>query len=138
MKLAKLEIIVKLSEEKNIDGVLTELKDYAQEVDIKMVQKSVQAIGRCAIKLERAADRCMQTLSDLVKTNIFYIVQEAIIVMQDIFRKYPNKYESFIKDFCKNLKLDDPNSRAAIVWMIGHYVHRIENAEDLLQHFIQK
>jgi len=53
---------------------LHEVKEYAQEIDIPFVKKSVSAIGRCAIKLDRAADRCVQTLLDLVWTKVDYLV----------------------------------------------------------------
>jgi AP-1 complex subunit beta-1 len=59
VKLEKLEIMIKLSDLKNVDQLLLELKDYAQEVDIPFVRKSISSIGRVAIKLERAADRCI-------------------------------------------------------------------------------
>ena len=32
-----------------------------------------------------------------------YVVQEAIIVIKDIFRRYPNQYESIIATLCDNL-----------------------------------
>ena len=59
VKLEKLEIMVKLVDLKTVDQFLHEVKEYAQEIDIPFVKKSVSAIGRCAIKLERAADRCV-------------------------------------------------------------------------------
>lgn len=34
----------------------------------------------------------MSTLLDLIQTKVNYVVQEAIVVIKDIFRKYPNKY----------------------------------------------
>lgn len=97
------------------------------------VRKSISAIGRIAIKLDRAADRCIQVLHQLINTKIDYVVQEAIIVIKDIFRKYPNKYESIIKDLCENLKaLDNVDARASMIWIIGEYGERIDNAVDLI------
>jgi|TARA_B110000091_G_scaffold145878_1_gene155588 AP-1 complex subunit beta-1 len=96
VKMEKLEIMIKLVSEKNIEQVLLEFKEYAQEVDVDFVRKSVRAIGRCALKLERAAERCINKLLDLIHTKVNYVVQEAIIVIKDIFRKYPNRYESII------------------------------------------
>ena len=32
------------------------------------------------------------------------VVQEAIVVIKDIFRKYPNQYESIITKLCENLE----------------------------------
>lgn len=72
--------------------VLLEFKEYATEVDVDFVRKAVRAIGRCAIKLERAAERCISVLLELIKIKVNYVVQEAIIVIKDIFRRYPNTY----------------------------------------------
>ena len=110
---------------------------------MQFVRKSISAIGRVAIKLERAADRCVQVLHDLIKTRgelnkskIDYIVQEAIIVIKDIFRKYPNRYESIIKDLCNNLKaLDNSEARSAMIWIIGQYGELIENSISLIHDF---
>jgi vesicle coat complex subunit len=64
------------------------------------------------------------------------VVQEAVIVIKDIFRKYPNRYESIIKDLCENLKaLDNVDARAAMVWIVGEYADRIDNAVDLMLNF---
>ena len=66
-----------------------------------------------------------------------YVVQEAIVVIKDIFRKYPNKYESIIAVLCENLdSLDEPEARAAMVWIIGEYAERIDNADELLESFL--
>lgn len=44
--------------------------------------------------LQQSAERCVSTLLDLIQTKVNYVVQEAIVVIRDIFRKYPNKYVS--------------------------------------------
>lgn len=55
---------------------------YATEVDVDFVRKSVRAIGRCAIKVEQTAERCVSTLLDLIQTKVNYVVQEAIVVIK--------------------------------------------------------
>ena len=42
----------------------------------------MRAIGRCAIKVESAAERCVGTLVDLIQTKVTYVVQEAVIVIK--------------------------------------------------------
>jgi len=49
---------------------------------VDFVRKSVRAIGRCAIKVEQAAERCVSTLLDLIQTKVNYVVQEAVIVIK--------------------------------------------------------
>ena len=39
VKMEKLEIMIKLASDKNIDQVLLEFKEYAQEVDVDFVRK---------------------------------------------------------------------------------------------------
>jgi len=138
VKMEKLEIIIRLASERNIDQVLLEFKEYATEVDVDFVRKSVRAIGRCAIKLERAAERCINVLLDLIQTKVNYVVQEAVVVIKDIFRKYPNRYESIIATLCENLEeLDEPEAKASMIWIIGEYAERIDNADDLLESFLE-
>eukprot|EP00970_Alexandrium_tamarense_P001076 scaffold114_cov200-Alexandrium_tamarense.AAC.46 len=138
VKMEKLEIIIKLVSEKNIDQVLLELKEYATEVDVDFVRKSVSAIGRCAVKLERAAERCIGVLLELIQTKVNYVVQESVIVIKDIFRRYPNRYESIIATLCDNLDtLDEPQAKASMIWIIGEYAERIDNADELLDTFLE-
>ncbi|VDK37620.1 unnamed protein product [Taenia asiatica] len=137
VKLEKLDIMIRLTNQANIAHVLAELKEYAKEVDVDFVRKAVRAIGRCAIKVEASAERCVSTLVELINTKVNYVVQEAIVVIKDIFRKYPNKYESIIANLCENLDtLDEPEARASMIWIIGEYAERIDNADELLQSFL--
>uniref|UniRef100_U5EX18 AP complex subunit beta n=1 Tax=Corethrella appendiculata TaxID=1370023 RepID=U5EX18_9DIPT len=138
VKLEKLDIMIRLANQSNIAQVLSELKEYATEVDVDFVRKAVRAIGRCAIKVEPSSERCVSTLLDLIQTKVNYVVQEAIVVIKDIFRKYPNKYESIISTLCENLDtLDEPEARASMVWIIGEYAERIDNADELLDSFLE-
>lgn len=137
VKVTKLELIFTLATEHNIDQVLTELREYATEIDIHFVRNSVRAIGRLAIKIEPAARLCISTLLELVATKVSYIVQEATVVIRNIFRRYPNKYESIISTLCQHLdSLDESEAKAAMIWIVGQYADRIENSDTLLDDFL--
>lgn len=137
VKVTKLELIFMLADERNIQQVLAELREYATEIDVHFVRKSVRAIGKLAIKIETAAQSCINTLLDLVATRVSYIVQEATVVIRNIFRKYPNRYESIISILCEHLdSLDEPEAKAAMVWIIGQYADRIDNSDVLLDDFL--
>lgn len=44
-------------------------------------------------------------------------------------RRYPNRYESIIGTLCDSLEsLDEPEAKASMVWIIGEYAERIDNA----------
>jgi AP-1 complex subunit beta-1 len=138
VKVEKLEIMVRLANDNNVDQVLLEFKEYATEVDVDFVRRSVRAIGRCAVAIEAAAERCVNVLLDLIKTRVNYVVQEAVVVIKDIFRRYPNRYESVISTLCDCLDgLDEPEARASMVWIVGEYAERIDNADELLEQFLE-
>ena len=104
VKVEKLDIMVRLAGENNVDALLSELKEqvfyisafflkrlyvlillplrYASEVDVDFVRKSIKAIGQAAIKIEAAAERCVNVLLELIGTRISYVVQEAVVVMK--------------------------------------------------------
>uniref|UniRef100_A0A2I3GIS2 AP complex subunit beta n=1 Tax=Nomascus leucogenys TaxID=61853 RepID=A0A2I3GIS2_NOMLE len=121
VKLEKLDTMIRLASQANIAQVLAELKEYATEVDVDFVQKAVRAIERC-----QSAERCVSTLLDLIQTKVNYVVQEVIV------------YESIIATLCENLdSLDEPDARAAMIWIVGEYAERIDNVDELLESFLE-
>eukprot|EP01062_Namystynia_karyoxenos_P049842 TRINITY_DN3839_c1_g1_i1.p1 TRINITY_DN3839_c1_g1~~TRINITY_DN3839_c1_g1_i1.p1 ORF type:complete len:947 (+),score=428.11 TRINITY_DN3839_c1_g1_i1:115-2955(+) len=138
IKLEKLEIMLILVNHINVREILSEFNEYAMEVDIEFVRKAVRAIGVTAIKIETAAEECVGVLTQLIKQKVNYVVQEAIIVTRDIFRKYPGRYESIIGLLCDALEtLEDPGAKAAMIWIIGEYSDKIDNADELLEEFCE-
>ena len=138
VKVEKLDIMVRLANEENIDQVLLEFKEYAAEVDVDFVRRSVRAIGSCAVAIEAAAERCVNVLLDLIRTRGNYVVQESVVVIKDIFRRYPNRYESVISTLCDCLEsLDEAEARASMIWIVGEYAERIDNADELLEQFLE-
>lgn len=126
---------------------------YASEVDVDFVRKSIRAIGQTAVKIDAAAEKCVNVLLELIATRVSYVVQEAVVVMkvgslqgiiipcanqtQDIFRKYPSTYEGVIPTLCANLdELDEPEAKASLIWIIGEYASKIDNADELLAIFV--
>jgi AP-1 complex subunit beta-1 len=133
------------------------LHRYASEVDVDFVRKSIRAIGQCAVKIEEAAERCVNVLLDLISTRVSYVVQESIVVikvrlprslssiqrlpvashLQDIFRRYPQRYEGIIPTLCASLdELDEPEAKASLIWILGEYADKISNADELIGSFL--
>ena len=83
VKTQKLEIMVKLANESNIDMILHELKEYVSEVDIDFVRKCINAIGKLSIKIEKTATKCVFALREIIINNHSnLIIQETIIVLK--------------------------------------------------------
>lgn len=45
VKLEKIDILVKVADEKNSDHILAELKEYSGDIDTELIKRSVRAIG---------------------------------------------------------------------------------------------
>lgn len=61
-----------------------------------------------------------------------------LLLAQDIFRKYPHSYEGIIPTLCASLdELDEPEAKASLIWIIGEYADKIDNAEELLEVFLK-
>lgn len=137
VKLEKVDIMVMLVSDKNFEQVLLELKEYSSGVDVDFVRKAVRSIGRVAVKLERACERAIAVLLELIETKVNYVVQEACIVVKDIFRKYPSRYEQVLTALCESLEvLDEPEAKASMIWILGEYAERIDRVDELLDDFL--
>lgn len=136
VKLQKLEIMVRIANDKNFDQLLAELKEYALEVDMDFVKRAVKAIGQVAIKIESASQKCVNALLDLIATKVNYVVQEVVVVIKDILRKYPG-YEGVIPTLCQHIdELDEPTARGSLIWIVGEYAEKISNADEILESFV--
>lgn len=136
VKMQKLEIMVRIANEKNYEQLLAELKEYALEVDMDFVRRAVKAIGQVAIKIENASAKCVQALEDLISTKVNYVVQEVVVVVKDILRKYPG-YEGIIPTLCEYIdELDEPSARGSLIWIVGEYAEKISNADQILEGFV--
>lgn len=137
VKMEKLEVLVQVAAVDNVKNVLVELREYAGEADVQLVRSSVLAIGRCALKLEPAADLCVKMLLTLVETDVSYVIESAIIAFRDIFRRYPKRYELAINALSGRLeRLDDSEARGAFIWMLGEYASHVVDVETLLEDFV--
>lgn len=138
VKDTKLEIIYLLADENNIDVVYGELEEYATEVDVHMARKAIRAFGNLAVKLEVAAPKCVEILADLISNEIPYVVQEVAVVLKNIVRKYPGKYDHIIGQIVRRYEMmDEPDAKVAVCWLIGQYSDKLTVADRALNYFVQ-
>lgn len=137
IKLIKLDIMYRLAHEQNAQDVLEELQNYASEVDIEFARRAINAIGRLALKLESIADLCVEALLDIIECRVNYAIQEAIVVIKDILRQYPSRYEYIIPLLCQYVdSLDEPQAKVAMIWIVGEYGDRIDQSEEIMEDFL--
>lgn len=137
VKDTKLEIIYLLANSSNLKVVLRELEEYATEIDVQMARKSIRAIGNLAIKLDDAATACADVLVNLSSSGIPFIVQETVIVIKNIYRKYPDKFNQETVDTFVGFTdlIEEAEAKCSFLWIIGTYSNSITNALELLKDY---
>lgn len=137
VKIEKLDLLVRLASDKNGQKILSELREYASEVDDTFVRQAISAIGRLACRLPSMSSACVSTLENLLQTRTTQTAEEIAITLQIILRKYPGQFESIIFALCEASQfVNDPFSRAALVWIVGEHADRISAAPEMLSTFL--
>lgn len=134
VKSEKLNILVKLTDSSNVDAVLTELMEYTGEVDVVFAQKAVESIAQISLNMPMYTSRCVSLLSDLLRRNVVHITEQIALALKDILRVYPDQFDEVIIQLCGAADIiDDPNSKASLVWIIGEHANRIPTAVNMLE-----
>ena len=59
VKLEKIEILIKVADDRNAESVLNELQDYTNDMDMDLVTAAVKAIGEIILKVNRSVSRAV-------------------------------------------------------------------------------
>lgn len=137
IKMEKLEIMMTICTRSNAKVVLDELNEYCNAVDVAFVRKAIHCIGQIALKFEATAPACVDVLMRLLEGKADYAVEESVVVICDILRRFPHRYDKVIEQVCKVIEtIKEPESRAAAIWILGEYSNTIENIDILLDPFL--
>jgi vesicle coat complex subunit len=136
VKDTKLEIIYLLASESNLDIVLRELEEYGTDVDVQMSRKAIRALGNLAVKLDAAARPCVNVMLNLTTSGIDYVVQEAIITFKNVLRRY-DTFNDLIPEIIQYAdKVEEPEAKAALIWIVGQYSEQIHRADSILSDLV--
>uniref|UniRef100_A0A7S2ZXZ8 AP complex subunit beta n=2 Tax=Rhodosorus marinus TaxID=101924 RepID=A0A7S2ZXZ8_9RHOD len=133
VKFEKVELLIALLDESNSSIVLQEMNEYASEVDMDFVKKSIEGIGRIALAHEASADKCVELLVALLKAGHDGVTDQAVVVLKNIFRSYPQRYLSVVEVICNNCEsIGEPDAKASMIWIFGEYAEHIPQVVELL------
>lgn len=128
VKDTKLEIIYLLANEHNFMTISRELEEYATDVDVAMARKAIRAFGNLAVKISSAASVCVEVIVDLVSNGAPYIVQESMVVIKNIVRRYPGQFDYAITQVSKFYnQIEESDAKMSMVWIFGQYCHLIDD-----------
>lgn len=127
LKLEKLDIMIRLSNENNFNLLLNELKEYSMEFEPSLIKKSIKSIGLIAIKLPTSIIKCINLIIELIDNRGGeLIINESINCLTTILRKYPGKNDLItlvLPIISNNFKIDEATNDSIIsyIWLMGEY-----------------
>lgn len=140
VKLEKIDILYKLCDSKNFESIVNELKSYAiMEIDTDLVRRAIRYIGFIGYKFEKAVDLCVESLQEILEHNQENTVPEGIIVARDLMRKYKGKSLDLLKKIDEEFirSCDDPEAKAAVLFILGEFCTHIKKSTDLITPFVE-
>ena len=135
LKLEKIEIMTRISNDENCMLLLSELREYSMEVDNSLVNRAIYAIGQLAIKLSKCSKKAVEILIELFINRGESVVGEIVIVIQNVLRRYPNEFMSSVITVIADLDFDDlirSESLTSYIWILSEYPKEIPHLEDKL------
>jgi AP-1 complex subunit beta-1 len=137
VKLEKLRLILKLTNDSNAAVVVKELCEYNNEVDPLFVREVVSAVPVVAIKVPAVAAQCANLLTDILAKRPEMLAQ-VVTAAKNIVRKYPELLllDTLLRDFGAD-GVADEEAKVSLVWMLGEFCDFVEQGPAVLQTFIE-
>ncbi|XP_012077453.2 beta-adaptin-like protein A [Jatropha curcas] len=138
VKKLKLEMLTAVANESNTYEIVTELCEYAANVDIPIARESIRAVGKIALQqydVNAIVDRLLQFL-EMEKD---YVTAEALVLVKDLLRKYPQWSQDCIAVVgnISSKNVQEPKAKAALIWMLGEYSQDMNDAPYILESLIE-
>ncbi|TYI55876.1 hypothetical protein E1A91_D11G170300v1 [Gossypium mustelinum] len=138
VKRLKLEMLTAVANESNSYEIVTELCEYAANVDIPIARESIRAVGKIALQqydVNAIVDRLLQFL-EMEKD---YVTAEALVLVKDLLRKYPQWSHDCIAVVgnISSKNLQESKAKAALIWMLGEYSQNMQDAPYVLESLVE-
>jgi vesicle coat complex subunit len=140
VKLEKIDILYRLTDSKNFESIINELKSYAiMEYDVELVKRVIRYIGYIAFKFELSMEIAVEAMKEILEHNLDFTLSEGIIVARDIMRKYKGKSLELLKKIDEELikQIQDPDAKEAVLFIIGEFCTYIKNSTELITPFVE-
>ncbi|ONK67159.1 uncharacterized protein A4U43_C06F16630 [Asparagus officinalis] len=138
VKKLKLEMLTAIANESNTYDIVTELCEYAANVDIPIARESIRAVGKIALQqydVNAIVDRLLQFL-EMEKDHI---TAETLVLVKDLLRKYPQWSHDCIAVVgnISSKNVQEPKAKSALIWMLGEYSQDMDDAPYTLENLVE-
>ncbi|GBF87867.1 beta-adaptin A [Raphidocelis subcapitata] len=136
VKKIKMEILTLMASSTNAYDIVGELTEYARDVSPPIGREAVKAIGRVALGVPDAAG-VVERLLLFLEGGSDHLVAESLVQLKDLLRRYPDLGEVFSVGDIRPNQVEEPEARAALVWILGQFGAHIPGAPYLLQPLVE-
>ncbi|KAG2599255.1 hypothetical protein PVAP13_5KG383200 [Panicum virgatum] len=138
VKKLKLEMLTAIANESNTYEIVTELCEYAGNVDVPIARESIRAVGKIALQqydVNAIVDRLLQFL----EMDKDYVTAETLVLVKDLLRKYPQWSHDCIAVVgnISSKNIQEPKGKAALIWMLGEYSQDMHDALYVLESLVE-
>lgn len=167
VKYVKIDILSGVADASNVADIITELSEYVTDVDQELARRSIRAIADIAVStnfsvglppqmgypnapdaygsqaaaqaMSAMQDQIVDTMVDFLEMNLDYVRDESLVVMKDLLRKYPEKRHDVLDVLPRIIAtVQQPQAKAAIVWLIGEFGQDMRRAPYVLEKLIDE
>eukprot|EP00624_Nannochloropsis_granulata_P006951 evm.model.NODE_5579_length_11332_cov_19.341246.5 len=123
VKYEKIGILALIASNDTVADIMSELAEYATDVDQEVSRRSIRAIGNIAFRLPSTAGMVLERLVGFLDVDLNSVRPETILVMKDLLRRYPERKAEVLPSLqlCLRRVDDEPEAQAALIWMVGEY-----------------
>ncbi|KAK9822016.1 hypothetical protein WJX74_000790 [Apatococcus lobatus] len=134
IKHIKLDILTAVADETNAYDIATELTEYVNDIDEQLARAAVRAVGRISLEVHEVGG-IVERLLEFLEIGKSHVTAETIIQMKDLLRTFPDIAEVCLASIASaNVQdVDEPEARAAFVWILGEHGQSIQDAPYLLE-----
>lgn len=142
IKLEKMEIMYRMTNDKNAKNVMNEFYEYHKDQNADYVKISIDYIAKICLRINsetpHGIELYIKVLENLPEHLGADYVDTITISAVKIMRVFPKvkggtQIVKLIADRFKDLFSTD--AKASFIWLLGEYCKRIENSGQILEHF---
>ncbi|KAJ4953193.1 hypothetical protein NE237_030025 [Protea cynaroides] len=137
VKKLKLEMLTAVANESNTYEIVTELCEYAANVDVPIARESIRAVGKIALQ-QYDVNAIVDRLLLFLEMEKDYVTAETLVLVKDLLRKYPQWSHDCIAVVgnISSKNVQEPKAKAALIWMLGEYSQDMFDAPYILESLI--
>ena len=145
VKHEKLNLVYSLTSDKNFDLVLSELNEYAYDMDSEFAAQAVKAMWKTALKISPSLTKVLTLLSSVV-ANVGegsgqHFIEEVLIGYEQIVRRYPkaSNYSENVKQILARVEnVNRPESKSSLLFLLGEYYNHVQDGHALITSYIER